>query len=54
MGHVTIRRVDGGAVVRWNVIVPVVKRYPQAMDDAEVSGYLAVVALTHSPARVQA
>ena len=39
---------------RWNVIVRVVKRYPQAMDGTDMCGYPAVIALTHSPARVQA
>lgn len=41
-------------LARWNVIVGVVKVYPQAMDDADVRGYPAVIALTHSPATVQA
>ncbi len=41
-------------LVRWNVIVGMVKRYPQAMDWADVRGYSRVNALTHSPARVQA
>lgn len=41
-------------LARWNVIVRVVKVYPQAMDDAHVRGYPAVIALTHSPAKVQA
>lgn len=38
----------------WNVIVRVAKVYPRAMDDAHVRGYPAVIALTHSPATVQA
>ncbi|MCP3374573.1 hypothetical protein NLM23_36640 [Bradyrhizobium cajani] len=36
------------------MIVPVVKRYPQAMDGTDVRGYPVVIALTHAPARVQA
>ncbi len=38
---------------RWNVIIRAVKRYPQAVDEADVRGYPAVIALTHSPARVR-
>lgn len=41
-------------LARWNVIVGVVKVYPRAMDDVHVRGYPAVIALTHSPATVQA
>lgn len=36
------------------MITSVVKRYPQTMDDADVRGYPDVIALTHSPAGVQA
>jgi hypothetical protein len=36
------------------VIVRVVKRHPRAMDCADVRGYLAAIALIHSPARGQA
>jgi len=36
------------------VIARVVKRYPPAMDCTDLRGYPAVIALTHSPARVQA
>jgi hypothetical protein len=42
------------SLVRWNVIVRVVKRYPQVMDCTDVCGYPAAIALTHSPARVLA
>lgn len=41
-------------LARWNVTVRVVKLYPRAMDDVDVRGYPAVIALTHSPAAVQA
>ncbi|UWU77399.1 hypothetical protein N2603_02695 [Bradyrhizobium huanghuaihaiense] len=36
------------------MIAFVVKRYPQTMDDADVRGYPAVIALTDPPATVQA
>jgi hypothetical protein len=36
------------------VIGRVVKHHPRAMDCVDVRGYLAAIALIHSPARVQA
>ncbi|MGY3032769.1 hypothetical protein ACVIIV_001939 [Bradyrhizobium sp. USDA 4354] len=36
------------------MIARLVKRYPQAMDGMDMCGYPAVIALTHSPATVQA
>nr|WP_271589724.1 hypothetical protein [Bradyrhizobium sp. CCBAU 53415] len=42
------------SLARWNVIVPVVKRYPQTVDCVDARGYPAVSAPTLSPARVQA
>jgi hypothetical protein len=46
------RRPKAGIVAGWNVIARRVKCHRQAMDGTDGRGYPAVIALTHSPARV--